>query len=478
MSQEIITAKQEDNERLDEPKFHKSIGVLSAIAINMNSMCGVGPFITIPAMLSVMGGPQAILGWIIGALIAMADGLVWAELGAAMPGAGGTYLYLREAFQYRTGKLLPFLFVWTAMLSLPLILSTGVIGFTQYLGGIVPSLSSAELHTIGVLLVAAIVLSLYRHIRSVRIITIFLWLIVIIAVAATIIASFSHWSAATAFSFPKGWLTNGHFMAGLGGGLIIALYDYIGYSTIAYMGAEVKKPEKVLPKSIIGSILCMAALYLVMQLGILGTAPWEELAKSSNIASSVITNVWGHTAAVVISLLIMIAAAASIFTGLLGGSRVPFNAARDGVFFKVFGEMHPRHHFPHIALIVMGAIVAIGSFFDLTTVINMLTGVTVIVQSFAQIVAVTVLRKRQPSLKRPYKQTFYPLPSIIALLGWGYCFIALDFTTILLSFAWVGVGCVAFILYASFNKIWPFAPKEILEEFIEKQKASFKGNDL
>ena len=116
---------------MSERSFHRSIGVFSGTAINMTQMCGIGPFVTIPLMVATMGGPQAIFGWVVGAVLALADGLVWAELGAAMPGAGGTYLYLREAFQYRTGKLMPFLFAWTAVISIPLIMSTGVIGLVQ-----------------------------------------------------------------------------------------------------------------------------------------------------------------------------------------------------------------------------------------------------------------------------------------------------------------------------------------------------------
>src|ERR1041385_5569528 len=120
----------QDSETAQPPShgFVRSIGLLQATAINMTEMVGIGPFITIPLMVAAFGGPQAILGWILGAVLALADGLVWAELGAAMPGAGGTYLYLREAFQYRTGRLLPFLFVWSALLFIPLLLSTGIVG--------------------------------------------------------------------------------------------------------------------------------------------------------------------------------------------------------------------------------------------------------------------------------------------------------------------------------------------------------------
>jgi amino acid transporter len=112
--------------------FVRRVGLFQATAINMSQMCGIGPFVTIPLMVAAFGGPQAVVGFIAGALLALADGLVWAEMGAAMPGSGGSYVYLRQAFQYRTGRLMPFLFVWTAMLFIPLIMSTGVVGFVQY----------------------------------------------------------------------------------------------------------------------------------------------------------------------------------------------------------------------------------------------------------------------------------------------------------------------------------------------------------
>src|ERR1700712_1383527 len=159
------------------PRFHRSVGLLPAVAINMTQMCGVGPFITIPVMVATMGGPQAILGWLLGALLAITDGLVWAELGAAMPGAGGTYLYLREAFQYRTGKLMPFLFAWTAVISIPLIMSTGVIGLVQYLGFYFPHMNWATTHLIGIAVVVVIVIALYRRIESIRVLTTALWIV-------------------------------------------------------------------------------------------------------------------------------------------------------------------------------------------------------------------------------------------------------------------------------------------------------------
>ncbi len=451
-----------------DPHFHKAVGLPAAIATNMNAICGIGPFITIPAMLTAMGGPQAIFGWMIGALVAMADGLVWAELGASMPGAGGTYLYLREAYQYQTGKLMPFLFAWTSIISLPLILSTGVIGFVQYLGAFIPGLAPVVSKTIGVVLVLIIVAALYRKIESVKVITVVLWCVMMAAVLLTVIASFSHWDSNLAFSYPKDLLSSGKFAAGLGAGLVIALYDYTGYSTVAYMGAELKNPGRVMPRAIILSILFMGMLYLTMQIGVLGTAPWSELTKSDNVAAFVVSKSWGKVPALIVSGMIMIAAAASIFTGLLGASRVPYNAAKDGVFFSSFGNLHPKYSFPNISLLVMGAVVIVGSLLDLTAVINILTGVTVLIQSLAQIVALTILRHKQPGLERPYKQFLYPVPSIIAFFGWVYAFTAIGTTTMLFSIVWVIVGIGVFLVFSYFKKIWPFGDKEIHEEFLEK----------
>jgi amino acid transporter len=452
--------------------FHRSLGLFPAITVNMTQMCGIGPFITIPLMVATMGGPQAIIGWIVGAALAMADGLVWAELGAAMPGAGGTYIYLREAFQYRSGKLMPFLFVWTAVLSIPLIMSTGVIGIVQYLGFFFPHLSGLATHLIGIGITALVVLALYRRIESIKKLTALLWMVMLLAVGLTIAAAFTGWSAHLAFTYPAGAFSHtGAFFTGLGAGLLIAVYDYLGYNTTAYMGDELKNPGRTMPRSIVVSIAAIMVFYLAMNIGVVGRIPWKEVAGSSSVASLVVTRSWGHTAADIVTILIVVTAFASIFAGLLGGSRVPFNAARDGVFFSVFGKLHPRYNFPHVALLVMGVITAIGSFFDLTTVISMLLAVAVLVQAVAQIVALTVLRRRQPTLRRPYRQWLYPLPSLMALAGWGYVYASAGTLPLVLSAVWIVAGVVAYLGWAKATRTWPFARPEVHETYLELQQA-------
>src|SRR5579862_6164981 len=117
-----------------QPHLLRRFGLLQATALNMTNMIGIGPFITIPLLMSALGGPQSMLGWLVGLAIAIPDGLIWSELGAAMPGSGGTYLYLREAFGSRSfGRLMAFLFIWQFILSGPLEIASGYIGFVSYL---------------------------------------------------------------------------------------------------------------------------------------------------------------------------------------------------------------------------------------------------------------------------------------------------------------------------------------------------------
>ncbi len=472
-----------------DPGFVRRIGQFQASAINMSQMVGIGPFITIPAMVLAFGGPQAIVGWVAGAVLALADGLVWAELGASLPGAGGSYIYLREAFQYRTGRLMPFLFTWTAMLFIPLIMSTGVAGFVQYLTFLWPSMSRGEGDLVGLAMCVAVVALLWRRIEKIGRLASALWVIMIISVAAVIIASFTHFHAHAAFSYPAGAFSLGtsKFWLGFAGGLTIGIYDYLGYNTTAYMGAEIKNPGRVLPRSIVYAIFGVMGIYLLMQIGVLGVVNWREMIDPSNpasqsVAAVVLQRAWGKPTANVITVLILVTAFASVFAGLLGGSRVPYDAARDKVFFRQFGRLHPKHRFPTLSLLAMGVITAaaflasrhVGSSLrtpPLTVLITFLTTVMVIVQSFAQIAAVTVLRRRQPRLARPYRMWLYPLPSLVALVGWltVYCFA--DHSNpglhpIEWSLAWVALGLVAFLAWARREHTWPFGPKEIREDFL------------
>ncbi|MCZ4124095.1 APC family permease [Streptomyces sp. H39-S7] len=463
--------------------FVRRIGLFQATAINMSQMCGIGPFVTIPLMVAAFGGPQAVIGFLAGALLALADGLIWAEMGAAMPGSGGSYVYLRQAFQYRSGKLMPFLFVWTAMLFIPLIMSTGVVGFVQYLGYLAPGMGQNAGDAVGLGMIALVILLLWRGIEHIARITAVMWCVMILSVTLVIVAAFTHFDADLAFTYPAHAfeLTSHTFWIGFAAGLTIGIYDYLGYNTTAYMGAEIKDPGRILPRSIIFSILGIMGIYLLLQIGTLGVIDWHRMLNaddiaSSSVASAVMEETWGKGAADTVTVLILITAFASVFAGLLGGSRVPYDAARDRVFFRQYGKLHAKHRFPTLGLATMGVVTAVGFLIgrrtDLATLIQLLTTVMVIVQALAQILALSVLRRRQPGLRRPYKMWLYPAPSIIALVGWLVIYGYADKNSpgrhpIEWSLAWVALGCVAFVLWARFEKVWPFGPKEITEEYLQ-----------
>ncbi|MBW8698947.1 Serine/threonine exchanger SteT [Streptomyces sp. MBT84] len=467
--------------------FVRRVGLFQATAINMSQMCGIGPFVTIPLMVAAFGGPQAVIGFVAGALLALADGLVWAELGSAMPGSGGSYVYLRQAFQYRTGRLMPFLFVWTAMLFIPLIMSTGVVGFVQYLGYLAPDLGRTSGDLIGLGVIALVILLLWRGIEHIARITAVMWVVMIASVLLVIVASASDFSAHLAFTYPAHAfdLTGSHFWLGFAAGLTIGIYDYLGYNTTAYMGAEIKDPGRTLPRSIIFSILGIMVIYLLLQIGTLGVVDWHRMTDphdiaSTSVASAVLEETWGKGAADTVTVLILITAFASVFAGLLGGSRVPYDAARDRVFFRPYATLHAKHRFPTLGLATMGVITAIGFLIgrhtDLATLIQLLTTVMVLVQALAQILAVTVLRARQPALRRPYRMWLYPVPSIVALVGWLVIYGYADKNSpgrhpIEWSLAWLLLGCLAFVLWARVEKVWPFGPKEISEEYLTSRKA-------
>ncbi|MFT8391569.1 MAG: amino acid permease [Sporolactobacillus sp.] len=438
----------------------RSIGAIQATAINMSQMMGAGPFITIPIILTTMGGPQAMFGWIAGACLALLDGLVWSELGAALPGEGGTYVYLREAFKFRTGKLMPFLFIWSTIIATPLTMSTGAIGLANYFSYFFPHMTQIEIKLVAVAVTILTIALLYRRITSIAKISIILWIGMILTVLLMIGTGLTHFNPSLAFNFPANAFHAVNFFTGLGAGTLISIYDYLGYFTSCYLGDEVKNPGRTIPRVVTGSIILVAMIDLLMNIGVIGVIPWREAMKSTNIGALFMGRIWGTPGAVLITILIIWTCFASVYTGLLGASRLPYNAAKDGLFFKAFAQLHPKYQFPNVSLLIMGAIMAICCFFDLTTIINALMALIIVVQFMGQIVALTVLRKRCPNLKRPYKQWLYPLPNLLAFIGWGYVFYSSGWQAISLAVIWTVIGILVFLVWAHRHSDWPFAQKE------------------
>jgi amino acid transporter len=259
--------------------------------------------------------------------------------------------------------------------------------------------------------------------------------------------------------------------AGLGAGLVLAIYDYFGYYTVSYMGDEVRRPGRVIPRAIVFSILGVMVIDLAMNIGTIGVIPWRRAEKSTSIGTDVLRHVWGTPGATAVTILIIWTAFASVYTGLLGASRLPFNAARDGVFLRAFARLHPTLKFPYVSLLAMGLVTAIACFLPLTTVINALIAMAIWVQFIGQIAALTILRRKQPGLPRPYRQWLYPIPSALALIGWVYIYQASGWPAIRIMLGWTILGLVAYLIWARVNRLWPFGEKLITEEFLDAPHA-------
>jgi amino acid transporter len=431
-------------------KLHRGFGLLQATAMNMSNMVGVGPFLTIPLILSAMGGPQAMLGWIAGTLIALCDGMVWAELASTVPASGGSFEYLKAAYgDTRVGRLLPFLFIWQFILSGPLEAASGSIGFSQY-AAYVLGMSEEQARLLvpwmaaGVGLVA--VLLLYRKIESVGKLMVVLWAGVILTLAAILVPGVARFNPSAAFDFPADAFSFSlGFALGLGKATRLAMYDFLGYYSVCYIGDEVKTPARTIPRSILISVVAVAIIYLTMNLSIISVVPMEKAMASSHIASDFMETLYGHKAAVLLTVLICWTAFASVFALLLGYSRIPFAAARDGYFFSAFARLHPRGDFPHVSLLVIGAVTVGASFFPLDAVIDMMMITRILIQFIAQIAAVTLLRRQgKPA---GFRMALYPLPSIVALVGWLFIFSTADYMYIVGGLATLAAGTVAYFIW-------------------------------
>jgi basic amino acid/polyamine antiporter, APA family len=440
-----------------EPSLERRFSLLPATALNISNVVGVGPFITIPLILASMNGPQAMLGWIAGALLALCDGMVWSEFGAAWPGSGGSYHFLREAYgPERWGSLMAFLFIWQFILSGPLEIASGMIGFSQYVSYLAPGLSPLQLKGIAAAVGVFAYLCLSRRLTSLSKLTITLWIGAMATLILVPAAGLSHFQARMAFNFPPHAFDFGRgFALGLGSAMLIAIYDYMGYYDVCYIGDEVRDPSRTIPRSIVFCILFTAAAYLSLEIVILGNMPWQQVMASKFVASDYMQLLHGRAAAVGITVLILWTAFASVFALLFGYSRIPYAAARDGYFFAPFARIHPTKHYPHISLTALSAIAVIAAFFPLDAVISALITTRLLVQFIAQILALPLLRKRLKD-QQPFRMPLYPLPAILALLGWCFIFVTSGWQYIRFGLLSLLAGIIAFLLHARLRKAWPF----------------------
>ena len=442
-------------------------------------MVGIGPFITIPLFIKAMGGPHALVAWPIAAVLVLCDGLVWSELGAAMPGSGGTYHFLREIFgRYRWGRLLPFLFIWQFLVTGTMEMASGYIGAIPYVQYIFdpsqvkppdgdataetpddaatpapgPQISwTARAIAAGCSIIIAV--ALCRRIQFVGWFGVVLCGGTMLTVLGVIAAGLTHFDASLLTFPPNAFALNASFAFGLASAMRIAVYDYLGYYNVCHLGDEVREPGRTIPRAVIVSVLIIAATYLTMNLSIIAVVPWQRAMNSTVVASDFMERLFGRPFAVAFTWLILWTVAACMFAITLGYSRIPYAAARNGDFFSVFAKVHARDRFPTVALAAISALTAFFCFFSLDLVVNSAVTIRIAVQFIGQIVALHVVRTTRPDVKLPFRMWLYPVPSLLALVGWLFVLFMPDpdlaWRPLLLALGVNLSGCVAFVLWHS-----------------------------
>ena len=462
-----MSNKPGEYESAQPPRLERGLGLVQAASLNIANMVGIGPFITIPLFIAAMGGPQAMIAWVIAAVLVLCDGLVWSELGAALPGSGGSYHFLKQIFgRYRWGQVIPFLFIWQFLISGTLELASGYIGMMNYLKYAIPGMDPALARwgvpggraALAALTVILITVLLARRIRVVGWFAVVLCVGTIVTVLTVIVSGLINFDASLIEMPPDAWKVDQKWVGGLGAAMLIAIYDYLGYFNVCHLGDEVRNPGRTIPRAVILSVVVVVAIYMTMNLAIMGVVPWREAMASENIASLFMERLFGRKVAVGFTVFVVWTALASLFAATLGYSRIPFAAARAGDFFPVFARLHPRGQYPWVSLVSLSALTAVFCFFSLDKVIAAAVSVRILVQFIGQIVALHVLRTTRPDVPMPFRMWLYPVPSIVALAGWLFVWGTSARDVMLSGLGVLVLGVVVFFVWRAFV---PARPVEV-----------------
>ncbi|MCC6493175.1 MAG: APC family permease [Pirellulales bacterium] len=449
------------------PHLERGLNLVHATSLNVANMLGAGPFITIPVLLAAMGGPQAMLGWFVAMAVVMCDGLIWAELGAALPGSGGTYHYFREIFKRsELGRLLPFLFIWQFLVSGTLEVASGYIGAAKFAFSLAPEFKAAAMSQWGLservvegapaaVMAAIMCLLLCQRIRSLGWLSTVLVAGVLVAVGTVIVLGLQNFQPSLIFPFPEdAFRVDRNFLLGLGAAMSVAVYDYLGYYNICHLGEEVRTPEKTIPRAVLLSILIVATIYVLMNLSFIGVVPWQEAiaegtAAHENIAGAFMTRLAGEQAARLFTGLVIWTCLASLFAMTLGYSRIVYAAAKNGDFFAPFAAIHPTGGYPWAALLLISALTALFCFFQLEIVIMGAVTLRILIQFIGQIFALHALR-RQGTTPLPFRMWLYPLPSLVALTGWLFLLATSDAKLLIMLAVVYGAGILVYLVRRQF----------------------------
>ncbi len=450
---------------MNETHLPRKISLLQATAINMIDMVGIGPFVVISLIAQTMNAPSFLYAWIAGALLSFVDGMVWSELGSTFPLAGGTYNFLKQGFGEKGGKLMSFLFVWQTMIQAPLVIASAAIGFAQYFTYIVP-LNTIESKIVSGSVVVLIVFLLYRKIETIGKISVLLWVGVFVIMGWIIGGAFLHGNFLEPVQhINDGLHLNWTFFSALGFASVKSVYSYLGYYNVCLLGGEIKNPEKNIPRSMFISIAAICVLYLMMNISVASVLPLDDIKKSNFVVSEYIHVIAGPTAALIATGIILWVAFASVFSGTLGYSRIPYAAAKDGAFFSIFAKLHPTKNFPYISLLILGAVAFVFSLlFRLSEVITAILAMRILIQFVGQAIGLVLLHKRKGKNFFKWKMPLYPVPVIIAVFMWLFIFYSTEWHMMLFGGGIILAGIIAFYIKSKYKNESPY-----IDEYWEKK---------
>jgi amino acid transporter len=436
----------------------RRLGLLQATSINMTDMVGIGPFITMPMVIGIMNGPYFLYAWLAGGLLSLIDAMVWSELGAAFPMAGGSYNFLKVTYgENKWGRFMSFLFVWQTMIQAPLVIASAAIGFSAYFSYLVP-LTTIEAKLMSGGVVVSIVALLYRRIEAIGKISVILWAAVLLTLFWIIGGGIAHGNFLQPLRHINDGLTlNYAFVAVIGYSCVKSVYSYLGYYNVCHLGGDIINPSKNIPRSMYLSIAGIALLYLCMNISVVSVIPWQQ-AKGCQFAISLfMQKLAGPVAAKIVTGLILLVAFASVFSATLGYSRIPYAAAADGAFFKIFARLHPRGNFPYVSLLFLGGIAFIFSLlFKLSDVISAILAMRILVQFIAQAIGLLLLHRKRDKASFPYKMPFFPWPVYLAILLWAGIMVATGIKLFLGALIAINTGAVVYFIKAKLKREWPF----------------------
>ena len=443
---------------MSEANLKRSLGLWHATAINMTDMVGIGPFITLPMVIGMMNGPYFLYAWLAGAALAIIDAMIWSELGTAFPKAGGSYNFLKESYGRESGgKLMSFLFVWQTMIQAPLVIASAAIGFAKYFSYLLPLTDFSSKLTSGSVVIL-IVLLLYRKIETIGKISILLCSGVLITMLLIIGGGIAHGN----FLQPLRNINNGihlnyALITALGFASVKTVYSYLGYYNVCHLGGEIKDPSRNIPRSMFISIAGITVLYLMMNISVVSVVPWQHAKDSEFVVSVFIQQLMGNNSAKIATVLILWVAFASVFSATLGYSRIPYAAAIDGSFFKIFGRLHPTKNFPYISLLCLGTIAFIFSLlFRLSDIINAILAIRILIQFIGQAVGLLILRRKRNKDQFPYKMPLFPLPVYLAIAMWLFVFFSTGSKLIIGGLILISAGAIVYFIKARITHEWPY----------------------